>query len=139
VEIVLTSQPGDKQRLLIALETFVQEHHLPAAVRQAADLALEEHLTNITRYAYEDARPHEVVVRFELEEGCAVIEVEDDGKPFNPLQMPEVDTAVPLDSKPVGGLGIHLIRQFMDDVQYRREKDLNILTMRKRLGAPPEL
>lgn len=139
MEIVLTSQPGDKQRLLAALEAFVRQHHLPAAVRQAADLALEEHLTNIARYAYEDPLVHQIMVRLDLSEGYLLVEVEDDGKPFNPLQMAEVDTSIPLDVKPVGGLGIHLIRHFMDDVKYRREGERNVLSMRKRLDAPPDL
>jgi anti-sigma regulatory factor (Ser/Thr protein kinase) len=134
VEILLTNQPGERQRLLSSLETFGKEHHLPAAVQQAADLALEEHLTNITRYAYDDARPHDVRVCLEIKEGYLAVEVEDDGRPFDPLQRPEVDVSVPLETKPIGGLGIHLIRQFMDEVQYRREGNKNVLTMRKRLG-----
>jgi anti-sigma regulatory factor (Ser/Thr protein kinase) len=132
VEIVLTNEPRDRQRLVSALKTFAREQHLPDAVRHAADLALEEHLTNIVRYGYGDARPHEILVRFEIEADLLMIQVEDDGKPFNPLQRPEVDTSVPLEKKPIGGLGIHLIRQFMDQVQYRREGEKNVLTMRKR-------
>lgn len=135
MEVVLRNEPGQKAALLIALEEFAQKHDLPASVRRAADLAIEEHLTNIIRYAYEDALPHDILVRFGFEKGCFCIEVEDDGKPFNPLQRPEVDTSVPLDAKPVGGLGIHLIRRFMDSVDYRREGCKNILRMCKLLMA----
>ncbi len=100
---------------------------------QAADLALEEHLTNIINYGYTDTRPHRVSVRFALEEGFLVIEVEDNGKPFNPLDSPKVDTSLPLDQKPLGGLGVHLIRSVMDELQYRRDANKNVLRMRKRL------
>jgi hypothetical protein len=59
------------------------------------------------------------------------------GKPFNPLKNPEVNTAIPLEQRPVGGLGIHLMRRFMDELEYRRESGQNVLTMRKHLpGAP---
>ncbi len=133
MEIVLTNQPGQRQTLLTALETFTREHHLAAPVRRAADLALEEHLTNILSYAFDDLRWHEIRVRFDLEQDYLAIEVEDDGKPFNPLTIAEVNTALPLEERPVGGLGIHLIRKFMDEVQYRREGDKNILRLRKRL------
>ena len=133
MEIVLTNQAAQRQRLLTALEAFTEEHHLPASVRQAADLALEEHLTNILRYAYDDTQLHEIRVRFELNQDGLVIEVEDDGRAFDPLQRPRVDTALPLESKPMGGLGIHLIRQVMDDVSYRREANRNILRLHKRL------
>ena len=134
MEIVLTHPPGERQRLLSSLETFASQHHLSPSVQHAADLALEEHLTNIGGYAYGDAATHRIVVRFAVEEDWLIIEVEDDGKPFDPLQRPEVDTSVPLEKKPIGGLGIHLMRRFMDQLQYRREGEKNILTMRKRLA-----
>ena len=135
MEIVLTNQSAQRRDLVAALEAFAREHRLAASVRQAADLALEEHLTNVLRYGCEDARRHEIRVRLGLEEGCLVIEVQDDGRAFDPLQGPKVDTSVPLESKPIGGLGIHLIRTFMDEVKYRREAGCNILRMRKRLTA----
>ena len=133
MEIVLTNQPGHRQELLTALDTFARENDVAASVRQAADLALEEHLTNVLHYAYQDSGRHEIRVRLELEQGYLVIEIEDDGKAFDPLSPPEVDTSLPLDQKPMGGLGIHLIRKFMDEVRYRREANKNILHLRKRL------
>jgi anti-sigma regulatory factor (Ser/Thr protein kinase) len=133
VEIVLGNQTAQKQKLLSAWDTFARQQNLPAVVRHAAEVALEEHLTNIMSYAYEDTLPHEIRVRLELEEGCLAIEVEDDGRAFDPLQRPQVDTSLPLEKKPVGGLGIHLIRRFMDDVQYCRKANKNILRLRKRL------
>ena len=109
---------------------------MPAVVVRAADLALEEHLTNVMNYAYDDAQPHQIRVRLAVEQGHLLIEVEDDGKPFNPLQASEVDTSVPLEQKPIGGLGIHLMRRFMDELHYHREGNRNVLGMRKRLDPP---
>jgi anti-sigma regulatory factor (Ser/Thr protein kinase) len=119
--------------LVAQLEAFAQERKLPPAVLQAADLALEEHLTNVMSYAYEDKRNHQILVRLEVDAGVLLVEVQDDGRPFNPLNRPEVDTSLPLDKKPIGGLGVHLIRHFMDHVEYRREGDKNIFRMRKQL------
>lgn len=136
MEIILTNRPEEKQRLLAALEGFAQDNRLPRAVVQAADLALEEHVTNILHYAYDDSRPHDILIRFAIEQGQLLVEVEDSGKPFNPLDRLEIEASVPLESKPIGGLGIHLIRRFMDEVHYRREQDKNILRMRKRLDSP---
>ena len=121
------------QRLLPVLEEFARQHHLAPAVLQAADLALEEHVTNVMRYAYEDTAPHEIRIRLALEPQRMQIEVEDDGRPYDPLSRPPVDTSEPLEEKPMGGLGIHLIRSLMDEVDYRREAGKNILRMRKRL------
>jgi len=133
LELILQNRPEEKQRLLSALEEFARQHHLAPAVLRAADLALEEHLTNVLNYAYEDAAPHEIRIRLTLDNQRLQIEVEDDGRPYDPLSHPPVDTSVPLEQKPIGGLGIHLIRSVMDEVDYRREAGKNILRMRKRL------
>ncbi len=133
MEIVLINQKEDRRKLVADLAAFARQYQIPERVLQGADLALEEALTNIFRYAYDDERPHRIRVQLALIDQFLQIEVEDDGKPFDPTQAPPVDTSVPLERKPVGGLGIHLMRQFMDEVCYRRERNRNILTMRKRL------
>ena len=133
MEIELKNEPGQKQKVVEALERFGREHHLRAAVVNAIDLALEEHLTNLMSYAFPDGREHVIKVRL-IVASEVVVEVEDDGFPFNPLQVPESDTSVPLERRPVGGLGIHLIRRFMDQVEYERRGNRNILRMRKGLG-----
>jgi anti-sigma regulatory factor (Ser/Thr protein kinase) len=62
-----------------------------------------------------------------------LVEVFDDCRPFNPLERPEVDTTKPLEEKPIGGLGVHLMRKFMDELDYRREEGKNVFRMRKKL------
>jgi len=133
LELVLKNQPEELPRLRRALEDFAREHALPERAVQAADLALEEHLTNVLAYAYADQAAHDILIRLAIEGRSLQIEVADDGRPFNPLSRPAPDTSLPLDHRPPGGLGIHLIRQFMDELDYRREADRNILRMRKRL------
>jgi anti-sigma regulatory factor (Ser/Thr protein kinase) len=134
LQLVLKNQPGERQKVARALEEFGRDHNLPAAVVNAADLALEEHLTNLMSYGFPDNREHEIKVRFTLASDF-IIEIEDDGPPFNPLQLPPVDTSVPLEQRPIGGLGIHLIRRFMDGIEYHSEGGRNFLRMRKRLPA----
>ena len=134
MQIVLKNQPREKQKVVQALEQFGRDHQLPAAVVQAADLALEEHLTNLMNYGFADNREHQIKVRFSMASHF-IIEVEDDGPPFNPLQLPAVDTTMPLERRPIGGLGIHLMRRFMDEIEYQSEGGKNILRMRKRLPA----
>ena len=135
MEIILKNRPEEKRRLLAALESFVGTHQLPKAVFRAADLVLEEHLTNVMRYAYDDRWEHEIRVRLEASPSQFVIEVEDDGRAFDPTQAPEVDTSLPLDQRPIGGLGIHFIRRCMDEVRYQRRANRNVLRMIKRLPA----
>jgi len=134
LELILQNKREETQRLRPALEEFARQNHLAPAVLQAADLALEELVTNVISYAYEDAAPHEIRIRLTLDAPHLQIEVEDDGRPYDPLSRPPVDTSVPLEDKRIGGLGIHLVRSFMDDVDYRREAGKNILRMRKRIA-----
>jgi len=100
----------------------------------ALDLSLHEHLTNIINYGYDDSRPREIQIRLRLRDRLLHLEVEDDARPFNPLERAPVDTTVPLDQKPIGGLGIHIMRRSMDALEYRRDGARNILTMRKRIA-----
>jgi serine/threonine-protein kinase RsbW len=133
LELILKNKPEEKRRLEPALQEFAREHNLPAKVLQAVDLALEEHLTNVMTYGYEEAAPRDVRIRLTVDGGWVQVEVEDDGRPFNPLAAPRVDTSLPLEEKPVGGLGIHIIRQFMDELDYHRTGGKNILRMRKQI------
>lgn len=120
-----------------ALREFAAQAQLPAMVVHAADLSLEEHITNVIHYGFAEPEHHEITVRFGVQGGELVVQVEDDGQPFNPLDRPEVDTSLDLADKPIGGLGIHLMRRFMDGLSYRYEGNKNVLTMRKRLAASP--
>ena len=133
MEIILKNKPEEKRRLLAALESFAGAHQLPKPVFRAADLVLEEHLTNVMSYAYGDRREHEILVRLEAGASQLVIEVEDDGRAFDPTQAPELNTSLPLDQKPVGGLGLHFSRRCMDEVRYQRRGNRNVLRMIKRL------
>jgi anti-sigma regulatory factor (Ser/Thr protein kinase) len=89
---------------------------------------------NLMNYGFADNQEHQIKVRFTLA-AQFIIEVEDDGPPFNPLEAPAVDITIPLEQRPVGGLGIHLMRRFMDEIEYQSEGGKNILRMRKWLPA----
>jgi anti-sigma regulatory factor (Ser/Thr protein kinase) len=136
LELRLKNPGKEKWKVLAALRDFVSARGLPAVAFNAADLALEEHLTNIEHYGYADKRRHIVLVRLSLGREDFTVEVWDDCKSFNPLRRPEVDTSTSLAEKRIGGLGIHLMRHFMDELSYRRLRGKNLLTMRKRLGTP---
>src|SRR5437764_911922 len=75
LQVVLKNKPEEKRKLLAALQAFAREHELPANVLQAADLALEEHLTNLMNYAYADDLSHEIIVRFDVHQDALALEV----------------------------------------------------------------
>ena len=88
---------------------------------------MEEIVTNIVKYAHGDDRPHEIAVSISLVAGQAVLCIEDDGRPFNPLAAPPPDTEGPIQQRPVGGLGIHLVREMSESIGYRRIEGKNRL------------
>lgn len=135
MQIVLNGQPGERENLVRGLEKFCREQRVPPAVRNAADVALEEHVTNVLSHGYEACAPHRVVVTLKVDANFLCAEVADDGKSCDPLATPPVDTSVPLAEKPIGGLGVHLMREFMDELSYAREAGRNVLRMKKRIGS----
>lgn len=95
------------------------------------ELALEEILVNIFNYAYkESGRDGTVEITCKLVDTQSfVIEIADSGIPFNILSVREPDTNAQIDERPIGGLGVFFVKQLMDDIQYRREAEKNILTL----------
>ena len=95
-------------------------------------VAAEEALVNVISYAYpDDGGDVEIRCNAKGAEGL-VIEIIDWGIPFDPLSLPEPDIEAPPEEREVGGLGIHIMRNIMDEVSYKREGDRNILTLVKR-------
>ena len=134
VEIILRNDLSELDRVRGRLGEFGTQRRLSPQLLRDLDLALEEILANIISHGYADNREHEIRVRLDVERGEVRVDVEDDGQPFNPLDAPEPDTARPVEERPVGGLGIHLVRSLMDGLEYRRQGDRNRLTMRKTTG-----
>lgn len=133
LELILANRQPEIARLQDELEKFAASHAFPKQSLHAVQLALEEHLTNIVRYAYDDSREHQIKVRVTFRPPELRIEVEDDGRPFNPLEHPAPNLALPLEQRPIGGLGIHMIRKSLDVLDYRRVNERNILVMIKRV------
>lgn len=135
LSITLHNRISELERLGRVVATFGEEHHLPDKVLYAVNLALDEIVTNIISYGYDDQADHQILLRLSLQGKELTAEVEDDGKPFNPLEAPEPDLGQPLEERKVGGLGIHLIRNMMDGMDYRRQSGKNLLVMKKKVSG----
>lgn len=133
LELTLGNDRSEIPRLQDELEAFGQRHNLAARALHDVQLALEEHLANILNYGYDDSQEHQIRVHVQLKTPELLIEVEDDGHAFNPLEQPVPDISKPIEKRPVGGLGIHMMRKSLDGIEYRRENGKNILTMIKRV------
>ncbi len=129
----LRNDPGEARQVGAWVEAFARQAGLSAEVQNALDLSLVEWVTNLVSHAYEDEREHTITLRFKAEPAEVCVEVEDDGKEFNPLLHPPADTTAPLETRPIGGLGIYMMRKLVDAVEYQRTNGRNMLTLRKRL------
>jgi anti-sigma regulatory factor (Ser/Thr protein kinase) len=134
VSVTLVNRRAEIERLAHAVEAFGRTHALPDSVVFSLNLALDEIVSNIIRYAYDDGAKHEILVGLALEDGVVRVEIQDAGRAFNPLDVPPVDLTAAAEDRPVGGLGLHLVRSLMDGLEYRREDGRNVLTMTKTVG-----
>jgi serine/threonine-protein kinase RsbW len=98
----------------------------------AVNLALEEIVTNTISYGFTDDSEHTITISLDLDGRDLHVRVEDDAMPFNPLEREGPDLDAPLADRPIGGLGVHLVRTLMDDIRYERVGTRNVLSMRKR-------
>ncbi len=115
------------------LEAFAEEFRIPATIAMKFNVIFEELLNNIVTYAYSDDDEHDIEVRMGLAGKRLTVIIIDDGVPFNPLGAEAPDTDVSLEEREIGGLGIHLVRNLMDDVSYHRQIGRNVMTLVKHL------
>ena len=103
------------------------------AVRRTANLVFDELVNNIISYAFADDGAHDIEVTAELTPNRLIITLSDDGIPFNIFQQEPPDTALSIEEREIGGLGVHLVRRMMDEVSYRRTTGRNVVTLIKYL------
>ena len=111
-----------------SMERFLEESSIDRDARFWARLFLEEIVTNILKYAYSDCEVHDIALDVRLKPEDVVLQVADDGRAFNPLESPQPDLDVPCEERPVGGLGVHLIKKLASRLDYVRAGDKNVLT-----------
>jgi serine/threonine-protein kinase RsbW len=133
IETTIAGTPEGIRSISPIVDELAATHHLPADVVADVHVVLDEVLNNIITHGYSGDRAHVIRVRFMLEPRALTIEIEDDGKPFNPLTVPPPDRSTSLRDRRVGGLGVHFVRSLMHDVKYSFANNLNRLVLTKNL------
>ena len=116
---------------------FGEAQNWPPDMSFQVELALEEICGNIVNYGFEgDGDDHAIEIVVDSEPNSLTMEIIDNGRAFDPLtETPEPDLDSAVSDRPIGGLGVHLVKTFMDELLYRREDGRNHLKMVKRLSG----
>jgi anti-sigma regulatory factor (Ser/Thr protein kinase) len=117
------------------LEAFGQKFGLSQKLIFEINLALDELFTNIISYGFQDEKEHIVKVTLAPENDQLCLCIEDDGKPFNPIEFESPDVACSVEKCKIGGLGIHIMKKLMDEICYERCGDKNVLSLKKKISS----
>ena len=131
-EITLRTELSELATLAEFVERFAGQALLPVEVAFQLGLVLEELVANAIGHGGAQGA---IELRVERRGDTVEVEMVDAGAAFDPRTLPAPDLAAPLEQRQVGGLGVFLVRQFIDEIEYRREADRNHLRLRKRLNS----
>lgn len=131
--LTLNNQIEEIPSLAAFIEEVCEVAGASASVTMNMNLALEEAVTNVMLYAYPKGEQGTVTITAEVAQGTLTFVITDSGKAFDPTAQAEADVTLGVEERPIGGLGIFLVRQLMDRVGYERKDDCNVLTLVKQL------
>ena len=134
-EITLPAIIENISRVTAFVDKQLEALGCPMKAQMQIDTAVDEILANVAAYAYGDGTgPVSLRISMEDDPRTAVIRFTDSGMPFNPLEKEVPDTiSLSADDRPIGGLGIYLVRKLMDDVTYEYRDGKNILMLKKQI------
>ena len=121
-------------RVGASVDEFCSNLAIPAAYAFKLNIALEELLTTTISYGYDDDRGHQIAIDIAREGDTLVTQISDDARPYDPLKAPPPDLDSAIEDRPIGGLGVHLVKTLMDDVRYVYRDGRNHVTLRKKIG-----
>lgn len=133
-ELDITAVLENLDTVLQFVDTHLEQADCSPKIQMQIDLAVEEIFVNIANYAYHpETGPATVRVEVRPDGSAVTITFIDHGVPFDPLAKEDPDVTLPSEQRKVGGLGVFLVKQNMDDIQYEYLNGSNILTLKKEL------
>jgi len=131
--LTLKNKVEELAQLAPFVSTLAKEAGLDETLHSQVDLALDEAVSNVVMYAYEEGAEGTIDIEAMANTEKIKIVITDSGRPFDPTTARDPDITLPVEERPVGGLGIFLVRQVMDSVNYERTDGKNVLTLRKKI------
>ena len=132
--IVLANDTSQVPQLSAFVEEICETVGFDASHTTQINLAIEEAVVNVMKYAYPPQAHGDITIEAQSNDLRLKFTIIDSGVPFDPTVQAEVDTTLAAEERPIGGLGIHLVRKIMDSINYERVDKLNVLTLRKNLN-----
>lgn len=129
--LIIQNEINELNQLAQFIEKLGEELQLPQDWVFNLNLVLEEAVSNIILYAYPEQETHEIGVQVDYDGRTLVFTLTDTGKLFDPTRNDDVDITLSAEERPIGGLGIFLIREIMDEVIYQRIDGRNVLTLKR--------
>jgi len=129
--ITLINNISEVSRLADKIDEFCSENKITPSSSFEINLVMDEIIANVIMHGYTDDNEHFINIDFVLTDKVLFGKIEDDGIEFNPLKSTKDDRKKSLEEKQIGGLGIHIIKEYVDKVEYNRENNKNKLTFYK--------
>jgi len=117
------------------LDEFAEQFGLPPAIAATFHIIFDDLLNNVISYGFNDEQRHFIDISLELTANSLIVSIADDGVPFDPLTKATPDTTLSIEDRQIGGMGIHLVINMVDDINYQRTADKNVLTLTKSLQS----
>ena len=132
--LTLTNDLSRIPRLNSFIDEVCEANGFDKPTTMQLNLAIEEAVVNVMNYAYPEGTKGDITIEASSDGKEMKFSITDTGKPFDPTAKPEVDITLSAEDRAIGGLGIHLIRQITDRINYERTSGHNILTLIKKLS-----
>ena len=134
LEISLANELQEIAGTAEKIEAYCESNALSPDLAHAVNLSIDEILTNTISYGYDDEETHRIEIVVRLEDDALVVVIEDDSAPFDPTATPDPDLEASLEERDVGGLGLFLVHQMMDRVEYEFVDGRNVVTLTKSMA-----
>ena len=127
----LSSNLSELKALNQHIVGFGRDIGLSETIIPEINICLDELFTNVVSYGFKDDLEHKIQFTMKVDNNILIVSIEDDGKPFNPLEKKAVEPPANVMTAKIGGLGIHITRELMDKIDYERKRGKNKLTITK--------
>lgn len=131
--LILPNDVQEVPKLAAFVDEVCEAAGMDMSTTMQMNLAIEEAVVNVMEYAYPAGTKGEVRIEATTHDTYVEFIITDDGKPFNPIEKGDVDTTLSAEERSIGGLGIMLVKHYMDDTIYKYVDGQNVLTLRKNL------